>query len=500
METPPRDASSPSEPAQAISVAVALPSRTERFADAGLRLLAALVFASMLVAAWHDVSRAWDVWFYHLPFAARMAGIVDEASYAFGRANQARFDGFPLAGEALQGLAWRVTGRPEAANLVAFAAIPALAWLLHRAFHVRPHLTVLAVVAIPLVQIHASAAYVDLPANACATMLVLLAFRQVVRREPPTVRVLAGAAALAALTANTKFQLVPVVLAASAVMLATALRKDDERRARLLVIALAMPLVMATPLKNLALHGNPVWPVELRVLGRSLPHVETAYASSPDWLEHASRPVRFAASVVEMGLRPLSSHARWSIDQWTPPSEPGYRMGGFFGAYAIANLLALAAGALVVRSRESRVAIAFVVGATALTSLLPQSHELRYYLYWMLLLVALNLVVWRERAPTAAGLVAVLALGVVAWSTEATYLYPSGSTFRELVDAHVDLRALDRVTPGSRVCVARQPWTFLYAPRFHAPRSYSVQEAEAPAECEGAPPLPEGEAASAPSE
>jgi len=466
---------------------VAEPSRAARVADAGLRLLAAIVFASMLVAAWHDVSKAWDVWFYHLPFAARLLGIVDQASYAFGRANQARFDGFPLAGEALQGLAWRLTGRPESANLVAFSAIPALAWMLRRTFGVRPHLTVLAVVAIPLAQIHASSAYVDLPANACATMLALLAFRQVVLREPPSLRVLAASAALAALTANTKFQLVPVVLAASSVMLVTALRAGGDRRARLLLVVAAMPLVMATPLKNLALHGNPVWPVELRVLGRSLPHVEGAYASSPDWLEHASRPARFAASVLEVGVRPIATHARWSIDQWTPPREPGYRMGGFFGAYVVVNLIALAAGPLLIRSRESRVALAFVAGATALTSVLPQSHELRYYLYWMLLLVALNLVVWRARAPRLAGLVAALALGVVAWSTEATYLYPSGSTFAELVDAKVDRRALDGVAPGSRVCVARQPWTFLYAPRFHPSRRYSVQEAEAPEECEGAP-------------
>ena len=72
------------------------------------------------------------------------------------------------------------------------------------------------------------------------------------------------------------------------------------------------------------------------------------------------------------------------------------------------------------------------------------------------------------------------------WSTEGTYLYASGDSFATFLAAKVDRAALERVTPGERVCVDRQPWTFLYAPRFHPERRYSVQEAESPAECGGA--------------
>ena len=460
--------------------------RAAKIADRALALAAGLLLASLAIAAGHDVSKAWDVWYYHLPFAARINGMLDPSSYAFGRLNQARFDGFPLLGEALQGLLWRITGRPESAAFVSFAAVPGLAWFLRRTFGATPHVAVLALLAIPLVQIHATGCYVDLPANACVTMLALLVYRQIVRREAPSQRVLIGAAALAIAAANMKFQLVPVVIVTSVVLVATALRRDARRSARLLVVAIALPLVFATPLKNMVRHGNPVWPVELQLLGKSLPHLEGAYASSPDWLANVPRPVRWSASVLELGLRPVASHARWSLDQWTPPRDPGYRMGGFFGAYAIVNVAALLLAVFVQRSRESKVAFWFAGGATLVASLMPQSHELRYYMFWMLLLVGLNLVVWSRVRPITTGLVAAAALAIVAWSTGGAYLYASGDSFATLVSNSVDRAALERIGPGERVCVSRAPWTFLYAPRFHPERRYSVQEAEGAEECDGA--------------
>lgn len=461
--------------------------RVKPFVDRVLIVVAVGLLASMAIAACHDVSKAWDVWYYHVPFAGRVAGIVDPVSYAFGRTNQARFDGFPLFAEAVQGLLWRITGRPESTNLLALAALPALAWLLRRLFAVPSQLTILALLGIPLVQVHATASYVDLPANACVTMLVLLAYRQVVAREPPSMRALLGASALAIATANSKFQLVPVVIVAALVVVTTSLRRDEKRRMRLLVIAAALPLVFATPIKNVIRHGNPVWPVEIHLLGKSLPHMEGAYSSSPDWLEHAPRPVRWGASVLEVGVRPIASHGRWSIDQWTPPSDPGYRMGGFFGGYVVVNIGGLLLAAFLRRSRETKLALMFAGGASIVASVLPQSHELRYYLFWMLLLVSLNLVVWSREHGTAVGLVALGAVAIVGWSTNGTYLYASGDSFAELVAAKVERGALERVPPGERICVSRRPWTFLYAPVFHRERRYSVQEADGPEECAGAP-------------
>ena len=88
-----------------------------------LQALALALGASTLVTAVHDVSTTWDVWYYHLPFAARLWGIVPESAFAFHPTNQARFEGFPLLAERLQGLFWWITGKPEAANLVCLASL-----------------------------------------------------------------------------------------------------------------------------------------------------------------------------------------------------------------------------------------------------------------------------------------------------------------------------------------------------------------------------------------
>src|SRR5262245_14873777 len=43
-----------------------------RAVDLALTVLAGVVALSIAVAGWHDVSQGYDVWYYHLPFAARI--------------------------------------------------------------------------------------------------------------------------------------------------------------------------------------------------------------------------------------------------------------------------------------------------------------------------------------------------------------------------------------------------------------------------------------------
>jgi hypothetical protein len=158
-------------------------------------------------------------------------------------------------------------------------------------------------------------------------------------------------------------------------------------------------------------------------------------------------------------------------------------MGGFFGAYVIVNLGALVFAIVRRRDRETRVAAIVFGGATVVASVVPQSHELRYYLFWMLLLVSLNLVLWARHARALVGAVATVSLAVVAWSTDAGYLYPSGMSFDELLAKRVDPAVLAHARPGERICVAREPFDVLYAPTFHGNALYSVQEAASDADC-----------------
>ena len=441
-------------------------------------MLAFGLLASMLVTALHDVSMAWDVWYYHLPFAARIWGIVPASQFAYDPMNQARFDGFPLLGEALQGLLWRITGRVQAANLVAFASVPLFAWLAKKKLGVPMAASILALLAVPLVQIHATSCYVDLPANAAMGALVLVTIAAWAEREPPGDATITLGLACGAVAANMKALLHPIV----ALALVALLWRVRKRRV-LALAALAMPIVFFTPLKNLVLHHNPYYPVAFL----HLPGPDDPYSSSPVWLEHAPRPIRFVCSVLEIGARPMSDPRRWTVDQWTPPSAPGYRMGGFFGLYAAASLALFAW--LVVRRRAERGARAAAIGfgaLTALVSVLPQSHELRYYMGWMMVLVVLDLwLLGRAFAPRAMPAV-VVAIAAVVLVTRGAYLYPSGESFDQLVRSETDARVVGRVHDGERVCVRHAPWNFLWASRFHAPKSYAVTEVDVPAECAGA--------------
>lgn len=469
-------------------------SKWAKVPNYGLALVAWGLLVSMLVAAFHDVSMAWDVWYYHLPFAARIAGIVPADQFAYDPMNQARFDGFPLLGEALQGLLWRITGRPESANLVALSSVPLFAWFAQRRLGVPMHLTILALLAVPLVQIHATCCYVDLPANMAASALVLVAISIHASNAAPRARDLALAGVLAAIAANMKALMHPIVLAA---LVAIAFRVRDRKM--LAISALALPIIFATPLKNLIVHHNPYYPVAMNVFGHTLPGPDDPYSSSPVWLEHAPRPVRFACSLLEMGLRPLGDTKRWTVDQWTPPDAPGYRMGGYFGAYVV--LHAVIFTWRVIRDRRDRTTRVSAIGFAALTaivSVLPQSHELRYYMCFIIVLVTLN--VWlaqravpdtksdASRVPWTSWAFAA-ALAVVLFATRGAYAYPSGESFDDLVRAEVDPHAVGAVRDGEHVCVRHAPWNLLWAARFHAPKSYVVTEAVTESECAGMPAL-----------
>ncbi len=467
--------------------------------DRALGALGWIAFAGILGTALHDASQAWDSWYYHLPFAARLAGVIPASAFAFHPANEARYAGFALLGELLQGLLWRTTGRAESANLVAFASVPLVAWFLRRRWKVPFALTMLALFAVPLVQTHAPSCYVDLPGNAAASVLVLLIIDAWASESAVPTSDVVLALATGAVAANIKPLLQPVVglcLLALLVRIARDFRQPSSRsRAGRLAVAMliASPVVLFTPLKNALFHHNPFFPIGVHAFGMDLPGPEGPYASSPPWLAAAPRPLRFACSILEIGIRPLGEPRRWTVDQWMPDDSTGNRMGGFFGAYVVISLAAFVVRVVRGASRLERVSGVVFALMTALIACMPQSHELRYYLSWMIVLVCLNLgLACRTVAPTHAvglrGLATIAAVSflVVVASTRGAYAYPGGSSVAELVETKVGAKGLDGVRDGERICARKEPFNLLWADLFHRPRRYAVQEAEEPTDCRGA--------------
>ena len=126
------------------------------------------------------------------------------------------------------------------------------------------------------------------------------------------------------------------------------------------------------------------------------------------------------------------------------------------------------------------------------TSVHVQSHELRYYMYWMITLITLNLY-FLVRAhdgrafpvtPQQFGVVCCLVLAGVIWLTRGAYVRP---LTQPIVVGYT--RAIE---PAIRAAVEKSPMicvvgganrVFLYTDTFHVPLQYSVKAARFASQC-----------------
>jgi hypothetical protein len=166
-------------------------------------------------------------------------------------------------------------------------------------------------------------------------------------------------------------------------------------------------------------------------------------------------------------------------------------MGGYFVPYVLGAI-----GVLWWSARTSvaaRRAAVLVIVLSVVCASLPLSHELRYYMFWMLTLVSCVLVVVHSPAfaspeqtvqrAVAHGLVAIAAISVIAM-TGAAYLQTGGQTLQELVRGTDSVVA--EVPEGGTLCLLnRHPRAFLYSSLFHPSRHYHTRSlfADEPAEC-----------------
>ncbi|MEW6415314.1 MAG: hypothetical protein AB1482_08690 [Pseudomonadota bacterium] len=464
-----------------------------RFGERGLQAAALALLALLLVKAAVDISHHFDSWWYHLPWAARLVGLVGADAYLFEPIAAARYDGFPLLPELLQGLAWRLTGRVESANLINFVALVAFIAFLRHFFRVSWWLAVPALLAVPLVQAHATSTYVDLIANLAMAAMVLLAY--LFYAKPDTVRpaplVVLGLCAFIA--AHSKFQLIPLVAIASAFAAIPILRQMLARPATdgmarrpalaLIVFALALSAVFWVPLKNLYLHGNPVYPIQISVLGHKLngPEMLPPEDLGGGAIESSNRVTKWFYSVTEIGMGDIRNVKRWTLDSAAPEGSPLGIQGGLFGAYVILNLLVFAWLAARIPRRERFVAVAFVGLVTVLAAVMPASHLLRYYMFWFIALISLNLYLLTQQHATAPNLVAggicMVFVLIVIDATDQNFVRPQFRSTSDLLAERVDQRILAQLRDAEPVCLAldaaSQP--FLYASIWHPGTNYSIK-------------------------
>ena len=463
----------------------------KRLVDVAVDVVALATFALVVVRALGTVDPYWDTLQYHWPYAARAAGMCDADCFAMFGELEARYRGFPMLYHWAFGWLWRLFGTPAAGHALTIAAVAALCVYLRRRFAVPLAWSWLAFLAIPLVQIHLSASYADLFANALLTIGILVFARVVHTRQPPTTAELAIALVALGLAAGTKLQLIPVAALVWLAIIVAATRLRPRSDGGLpwgygLVLALLGSIaILPQAAVNLWHFHNPFYPIAFKLAGIVVPgsetvsHIQqstsvgTSWKDSPGWL-------RWAASVLEFDAfrgRPVP----WAVDQgWVAQDNPSFRMGGYFVAYVLGLGIVF-----VSRIRERPLRPLFVVMATVtvVCALLPNSHELRYYQFWMLTLVSLVLIL--AFSPSAAAMaqprslrdlrvLVPVALASVVLMTGAIYLTTNGLRIGTLVAP--TNAVVDALPADSTLCIGHlHRDAILYAKPFHPDSSIHVR-------------------------
>lgn len=453
------------------------PARIEARA---LSIGAALVVLALCARALVRPDPEWDAWAYHLPFAARLWDIVPRSSFELDQHLELLFRAYPVAMEWLQGLLWRLTGHLQSSNLVALGSLLLFIELLKRRFGVSRPRSVFALLAIPMVQIHATSAYVDLPANVAAASAVLLSYRAVTAQQAEPSE-LSLAAACAALAAGSKFQMLPIAGLSLAVILFVSLRQNTARTpTRLGILLLALAFAAYPYVRNTLTLGMPFYPVSVSGLWSHGPLLDY---EGPRELAKLPGAVRWLASLLGRGeLDP--SRGYFSVDA-TSGTAGGrtYQMGGYFAPWVWCQLpfvWRLNRGG----SRAALGALGVFALLTVLVAVSPQAHQLRYYSYWILVVVALNLAraeTLREGAAFGGRFytrLSVLAFASVLLLTRARFLDP-GSAQRPLarfLEERTPIEVLARLRPGGNYCLVGEPYPpFAFSSEFVRSQPYSLK-------------------------
>lgn len=470
-----------------------------------LSAIALVIVTLIFLKAIIYMDTTYDSSWYHLPFAARIWGIVPEESFLPQDLLEYRFDGFPLLANFLQGFFWKITGRMQTTNLVGYFSLLIYFFFLKSYFKVPLYLSVIAIFTIPLVLIHASISYVDLPGNIGLSVLMLMVYSLFRQSRLPNKRELIATFLGAATAANIKPQLQPLVfllyLIVGMRLIWLYFKYTDSTKRRLsLTISLAIiasGLIFATPIKNVALYGNPFYPIKIEVAGIVLNHKLT-----PETYSEGNRPQKWLRSIFEINT------PQWTADQWNfGKSENLDRAGGFFGAYVVFNLLLLLG--LTIReqlqnrlsssenkSRNATTALITVLLVSLIPANFPQSHELRYFMFWMITLVSLNLCIvtslqkqaprWIQ--PQYLGVICLIFLTIV-YTKISNFHYKSGFVKLDAFlnnNTFVKKELLEQMTPNERTCmislhgipnpkavpVAQAKNAFYYSSYFHPEIKY----------------------------
>ncbi|WLT38014.1 hypothetical protein NON20_20840 [Synechocystis sp. B12] len=257
---------------------------------------AVLTLISIFGIAFFDYNYGGDAFMYHIPFAARIWGIIPPEQYTFEYFTENRFLGFPLLANWLQGLFWVVFNRIEATNLVSYFSLIILIVYLVKVPKIPFYLASLSLLAVPMIHMHAARSYIDLPGNVGVSICILTLYLLYIDKVKLNLKTISILFLSAFVAANIKLQLIPVVflliLCSLPLFVINYWQTDKTRQANMLKLAqvfalgtLASLVIFYNPIKNIFLYQNPAYPVKITIAGQVLNHTE----ESPNFMHEKIR-------------------------------------------------------------------------------------------------------------------------------------------------------------------------------------------------------------------
>ncbi len=372
-----------------------------------------IVVLGVIVISFTRTSIPWDSWAYHFPFSAQIFEINNYSNtFLLDKSLQIRYDGFPLLPEFLQGLLWIATNSLSATALINSVSLVFFIIVAVKYGRANFPILVFGALSFPLIAVHALTSYIDLFVGvwlAFQYLVAVIIYRHFSGAKVSSRLVFWYALFICAsfVSGNSKMWAPVISFAITAFLLFAILNIRREGLNKNIwgrfftVLILSSILSFSTFIKNSFIYGNPIYPIQYSIpaLNVHLPGPEIEYKNYPGYADRFGifqRPIYFALSISEYdwiirGVDPFYKIETGMGDN--PKKYSPARTGGWWGLGVVISL-SIIFGMLIIRklpkfkARELDLFPLSLFGAiTLLTAFMPQSHELRYFLYWPLMLI-----------------------------------------------------------------------------------------------------------------
>ena len=342
----------------------------------------------------------WDTLMYHMPFAARMAHLYSFDDFSTIQILEERYQGFPMLVEFLQGWFWRLLQRPEGINLINSIAFVSLALFLRIRSKIPFIVSLIFYFSIPTILVGSLSAYIDVFVGVFIALGFLALYYFWISGK-----VSDGYWALAffAVANNSKYTALLFVVFAFLFFLKMFFEIKKPSFKNIAIVAFLWMIVFFPQIRNLIVYQNPIYPQKPPLLSTLMPNgtQENKYEDQgPEYLKGSLNSVKFAYSFFEINAYDAKRPLLWTIDQGDVlSSSKSFRMGGYFFVN-ILFWLVLSIVLLRLKGISDTIKTPKVFGSilllTVVVSCMPQSHELRYWLFIPILLFSFVLIYGKQ--------------------------------------------------------------------------------------------------------